>query len=50
MQKIRSIFREANVEINFFISDINNILLFCKKIFSETVSSKFTYDIPGVGC
>ena len=37
MQKIRSIFREANVETNFFISDIKNILLLCEKIFSETV-------------
>ena len=46
MQKIQSTFREANMEINFFIGDIKNILLFCVKIFSETVCSKFTYDIP----
>ena len=46
MQKIQSTFREANMEINFFIGDIKNILLFCVKIFSETVCYKFTYDIP----
>ena len=50
MQKIRSIFREANVETNFFISDIKNILLLCEKIFSETVCSKLTHDIQRLGC
>ena len=49
MQKIRSIFREANVEINFFISDVKNILLLYENVFSETVCSKFTYDIRGLG-
>ena len=50
MQMSRSIFCEANVEINFFISDIKDIFHFCEKIFSEMVCSKFTYDIRRLGC
>ena len=45
----RSLIRKC-WKINFFISDMKNILLFCEKIFSETVCSEFTYDIRRLGC